>query len=166
MSLQGHCLEFLKFSGDLWRSPVTGDKALFSISKRLRRRILETRNWSASPQSLKISKSFWNSHPAMWRTRRWLATASTDFQRTNCTWPTWLLSKRRWLAPWTKGRAVNIAHLNLSKAFSTVSHIILIVSLVRCRLASWVTEWVGKLAGLAGLKDCHQQYKVHLVASG
>lgn len=53
MSLQGHCLEFLKFSGELWKSPVIGDKVLCPISKRLMRRILETRSWSASPQSLR-----------------------------------------------------------------------------------------------------------------
>lgn len=57
---------------------------------------------------------------------------------------------------WLHGQSEE--HLNLTKAFSTVSHFILIVSLVRCRLASWVRVGgeIGRTDRLKGLSSAVQ----------
>lgn len=50
-----------------------------------------------------------------------------------------------------KGRAVDVAYLDFSKTFDTVSHSILISKLGHCGLDEWTTRWV-KVAGSFGSK--------------
>lgn len=101
------------------------------------RRILETRSWSASPQSLRRLADLSGTHiqpceglegdlqqPAQ------ISEGQTVPDQLDC-----FLRGDAWLHGQREG-AVNIPYLNLSKAFSTVSCSILIVSLERCRLAN------------------------------
>ena len=82
----------------------------------------------------------------MCRTTRWSGPASMGLWKAGPAWLTWSPSMTRWPCLVDEGKAVDVVYLDLSKAFDTVSHSILLEKLAahgldRCTLC-WVKNWL------------------------